>query len=629
MTTPKDIMDKVDEKERNTKSMRERMDRDFALWNNELFTGAGEGYQAYTTNSPKTLGRKGVSLLSGAAVTYQVFQGNDDRSTREADNAKERFILGNLKANDERLTRIGQPPLRSQISWHLPIRGWTCGRALLNKRGRRSWTDATPWDPREVMWEFGHDGLLWVCHKYVSSVAEIRAEYGGGIFKKISLADGNDNPDAQELMVRYDYYDTEKNIVLIPEAQDEAVKDEEHGMITRGDVPTVPAWVVPSSLQPFIVHRRHGTDSLHTLLQETTTQEGINDALATYGDSIYADNRNLYDDFNFMMSIRKELAARSRKPVFGIRSRDGIKLVEGDPFVAGSEIPLADGEELIVYDFIKSAPDIDNFQAILNADMDRGGFSPITFGDSPLAISGFAMQTLKAGDAADKINPFIQAEQVALKQITNMWADHYLTGAFPSMELSGVGNNRKWFSARITPEDIEDLPEVEVTLVPILPEKDAAQAQLAQLYRQPGPNGMPIVSDYYIRENTMMMQDSDMEQDAIFQEMGAMAHPLAQLETLTEALAKRGDPRAKYYFAQWQAMIGQNMAMGLPPFIMPGSIQPPAPGGPGLSPDTLPRQGQGLGPPQVVPQAGPNVPPGTPRPGAQNGRERNGVGPIP
>ena len=70
MTTPKDIMDKVDEKERNTKSMRERMDRDFALWNNELFTGAGEGYQAYTTNSPKTLGRKGVSLLSGFALRY-------------------------------------------------------------------------------------------------------------------------------------------------------------------------------------------------------------------------------------------------------------------------------------------------------------------------------------------------------------------------------------------------------------------------------------------------------------------------------------------------------------------------------------------------------------------------------
>jgi hypothetical protein len=604
-----DIISKVDDKERDTRNLRDRMDEDYSLWLLEEYTGAGAGFQAYTSNEPATLGSKAVSILSGAAITVQVRQNNDDRSTRDNDNAKEQFALGNFRSNDQRLGKMGLPGLRSQISWYLPIRGWTCGRSLLNKRGQQTWADATPWDPREVMWEFGPDGLLWICHKYVSLASQIKAEYGKNVFQSKMHGDVED----RSLVLRYDYYDPEENVVIIPDARETPVKKERHGMEQDGQ-PAVPCWAVASTLQPPIVPRMSGSF--------TSDTEAINHALRSYGESIYRNDRRLYDDHNFMMSIRKELAERGRKPVFGIRSRDGIKLVEGDPFKAGGEIPLAEGEELIVYDFIKSAPDIDPFQAILSSEMQRGGFSTITFGESNQNISGFAMQTLKAGDAADKINPFIQAEQTTLRQISNLWSDHFRTGGFPSLELSGVGNNRRWFAGRITPEDIEDLPEVEITLVPVLPELEAARAQLAQLYRQPGTNGLPLKSDYTIREHDLVMQNSDQESDAIFQEVGAMAHPLAQLETLTMALAKRGDPRAKYYAAQYQLMVMQNIQQGLPPFVMGGSgggdgQQPGPGGGGGLSPEVASRELQGLGPPAVVPQGGPNVPPGSPRPGAR------------
>lgn len=605
MSLQDDIIEKVDDKERDTKNLRERMDSDYSLWSLEGYTGAGAGYQAYTSNEPGTLGAKAVSILSGAAITVQVRQNNDERNARDDDNAKEQFALGNFRSNDERLALMGLPGLRSQISWFLPIRGWTCGRALLVKRGQRTWADATPWDPRETMWEFGPNGLLWICHKYVSLASQIRAEYGENVFSDGRMT----TKDNRALVVRYDYYDDEKNLVIIPDARKTPVKNERHGL------ERVPGWTVASTLQPPIVPRQTGSF--------TFDSEAINDALTDYGESIYRNDRALYNDHNFMMSIRKELAERGRKPVFGIRSRDGVKLVEGDPFKAGGEIPLAEGEELIVYDFIKSAPDIDPFQAILSAEMQRGGFSTITFGESQQSISGFAMQTLKAGDAADKINPFIQAEQTALKQISNLWGDHFNTGAFPAIDLSGAGNNRKWFAVKILPEDIEDLAEVEITLVPVLPELDAARAQLALLYRQPGPNGLPLKSDASIREHDLVMQNSDQEADMIVEEIAKMAHPLAQLEVIVDALAKRNSPLTKYYFAQWNLMINQNVQQGLPPFVMGGGGGGQQPGGPGVNPETASREAQGLGPPTVVPQSGPNVPPGTPRPGAQN---RNGAG---
>ena len=595
-----EIIAMVDQKELDSSRLHERMDEDYGLWRLDSFSHDQlTGYQKYTSNDPRTLGRKGVSLLSGASMTVRVLQGNDDRGDREQDNRKEQFIRGNFRANDERLVMAGGIPLRSFISWCVMVRGYTTGRCLLNKRDNRAWADATPWDPREVTWEFGHDGLMWICHKTVICPAAIRSEYRKDF-------EGNDSDG----IVKYDYYDRERNIVIIPAIQEAPVKNERHGMVDGFGEPRVPGWVVASSAQPMITTRPEGS--------HTTDVSALTDAWTDYGESIYADNRQLYADDNFVMSIRKELAYRSLKPVFGIRSRDGVKLVEGDPFQAGAEIPLAEGEELIVYPFQTSAPDINPMQSVISAEKQRGGFSSITFGDTPFAISGFAMQTLKAGDTADKVEPFLHSEQTALKMIANAWCDHFQTRAFPPIQISGQGSNRRWFSANITPEDLMDLDEPIIQLTPILREDDAAKAQLAQLYRQPGPDGLPLRSLHSVLENVLQVEDSDMEVDMMFQEIGRTAHPLAQLHTLVEALSKRNAPRAQYYFAQWQQLLMASMQQGFSPFAMQqggGS----SPQGNGLSPETMPNAAQGAPPPGVVPQGGPNVPPGTPRPGAQNG----------
>ena len=628
MALADDIIEKVDQKETDTQKLRTRWAIDYEKrWLLDTYSPEGlRGYETHTSNDPRTMAQKGISLLSGSAMTVQTPQENDARSARDDDNAKERFILGNFRANDARLALIGQPSLRQHMSFTMPIFGHTMGRALLMKRDGRAWADATPWDPKEVMWEFGHDGLLWICHKYYRMPNQVEAEYG--------VRFGPDRNKRDPVLI-YDYYDDEKNTITIPALRSVSgalVKSLRHGQ------DRTPGWVVMSTLQPPIVRTGVGGEGgLGFAYSPQIMNVQLADSLADYGESIFASNRSTWDDNNYVMSIQKELVHRSLKPVFGIRSADGVKLVEGDPFKAGAEIPLAAGEELIVYDFIKAAGDTNPYLSLINGQLQRGGFPVIMFGETPATISGFAMNTLKSG-VGDRVLPDAQAISTALRQVSNLWVDHFVTGAFGSMELSGQGRNRRWFSATITPMDIEDLPEVEIILRPQLPEDNASKINQAQLLRQPGPSGQPLMSDYRIREEVLELQDSDLEMDAIFQEM-AIQNPLVQAQRLTDALAKRGDEGAKWWHIQFQMLLNQMMQAAMQGGVSPEMLNAPTPNtnesaGGNLPPEFLPNALQGIPPPtpglQTPGQAGPLVPPGTPRPGAQqNGALRTGVPPLP
>ena len=601
MAISDDIIDKVERKILDTSRLRERMDDDYNLWNLRTYEGMEAGYEVFTSNEPKTFARKAIAILGGASMTIRCPQNNDPREGREQDNAKEQFAIGNLKSNDERLVRMGMVPLRRAMSFHLLIRGYTAGRCVLSNREGRVWADATPWDPREVTWEYGSEGLAWMCRRYAVIRMAVEDEW--------KLPRSDKSMEDQVLMV-YDYYDEEKNIVVIPDAKDTPVKNERHGMTDGYGIPRVPGWVIANPLQPPV-------QSVDMTTGGSFESSQMGDMLAEYGESIFSEDREIWETHNFNMSVMKNLVSRSLKPVFGIRSRDGVKLVEGDPFRSGAEIPLADGEELIVYDFLRSAPDLIPYMTVVQGEMQRGAFPVIMHGETPAAISGFAMSLLKSGPA-DKVLSAAEAEELAIKSITNMWCDQFVSGAFGQggMQLSGQGGNRKWFVANITPDMIRELPELEITLRPQLPEDDAAKIQLANALRTPGPTGVPLMSDYDIRESYLDRQDSDQDMDTILQEMASM-HPLVQAHRFADALAKRGDEGAQYWQAQWMQMVQQMMQQGLQ---IPDIKPPEGASQPGFSPQVLPNAAQGIpGPTPGVDtpfQSGPMVPPGTPRPGA-------------
>ena len=619
MALADDIIEKVDQKELDTMKLRARWVEDYEKrWLLDDYSPTGlKGYETHTSNDSRTMARKHISILAGAAMTVQTPQENDDRTSRDNDNNKERFALGNFRANDARLALIGQQRLRDHMAFSVPIFGHSVGRAMLMKENGRSWADATPWDPKETMWEFGHRGLAWICHKYYRMPADVESEYGVKF---------GPNCSRHEPVLGYDYYDDEKNIFVVPglrETRGALLKTAPHGL------DRVPGWVVMSSLQPPIARSSMGNGGGDTMMNVQ-----LADSLANYGESIFVENRATWEDNNFVLSIQKELVHRSLKPVFGIRSRDGVKLVEGDPFKAGAEIPLRTDEELIVYDFIRTAGDTGQYQALVNGEMQRGGFPVIMFGETPATISGFAMNTLKSG-VSDRVLPDSQAISTALRQISNIWADHFVTGAFGSQELSGMGRNRRWFSSNISPVDIMDLPELEINLRPQLPQDNATKVAQAMQLRQPGPSGHPIMSDYRIREEILELQDSDLEMDAIFQEMAAQ-NPLVMAQRMTDALAKRGDEGSRWWHVQFQMVLKQFMQAAMQGGVPEDLLAAPGPntneGSLRFNPMELPNAFQGIPPPtpgiNTPAQGGPMVPPGTPRPGAQNGN-LGGPPPIP
>ncbi|MFQ6027487.1 MAG: hypothetical protein ACE5Q6_08350 [Dehalococcoidia bacterium] len=616
MARADEIVDKVEKKFIDTQKLRQRMDEDYdKRWRLTPFRHEDlEGYKTYTSNESKTTARLAISILSRTMPGIKCPQNNDPRELREQDNAKEQFARGCLKSNDERLVRMGLIPLRRAMSFHLIVRGFTAGRCTLVKNQNRVWADATPWDARDVAWEYGADGLAYICLRY--SMLRFTAEREWGL----SRTDGSE----QQVVTVYDYLDEELSTVIIPDIKDTPVKNEPHGMVDGYGIPRVPGWVVANPLQPPV--------GANNVIKDGAIDTGqMGDLLADYGESIFAENRETGDTHNYNMSVMKNLVARSLRPVFGIRSRDGVKLVEGDPFEDGAEIPLAEGEELIVYDFLQTAPDMIPYMTVNQGENQRGGFPVIMHGETPAAISGFAMQTLKSGPG-DKVLAAAEAEETALKTIINAWSDQYVTGAFgQGMQLSGQGGNRKWFVVNITPDMIRELPALEVTLKPQLPEDDAGKVQRALQLRQPGVDGMPVLGDHNIREDILDREDSDQDMDTILQQM-AMTNPLVQAHRLTDALAKRGDEGAQYWHAQWKLLVLQAVQAGVPlEQLIPPESNPGT--NPGFSPEVLPNAAQGITrtPGINTPfQAGPLVEPGRERPGAQtNGRARPGVGPIP
>ena len=114
--TPEEISALVDNHYDLTEPLRSRMDDDHKLYRLEEFD-AGEGYQSYTSNEPQVYADKLISWMTSSEMVVRIPYGNSDREMRENNDAKERFIIGLLKAADERLTKRLRHTVGQQLAW--------------------------------------------------------------------------------------------------------------------------------------------------------------------------------------------------------------------------------------------------------------------------------------------------------------------------------------------------------------------------------------------------------------------------------------------------------------------------------------------------------------------------------
>ena len=596
-----EIINLVDTHYDATESLRSRMDADHQLYRLEPYD-AGDGYRSYTSNEPQTFADKIIAWLSTADLIVRIPPNGNPRNTRETNNEKERFIIGALKAANERLARRLVPSLQKQMGWFIALRGWYAGRTLLVKNPDKStYIDVTPWDPMHTYWGTDSHGLAWACYKVKKTRDEVEQQYN------VRLGDLRSDEDGIEV---YDFYDKEDNFVVI--ANRFIKKRTPHGGTD------VPVFLGPVGANPLI---------------QSLEWSSIEDTVEDYGESVFKSTRDLYENHNFMMSVMLELTARSRKQGLKIMSRDGTKTLEEDPYKEGTEISLGQGEDVQPLGLMEMARESGAYMGLVSGELQRGSIPHSVYGQLEFQLSGFAINTLRQG-VESVLSPRVAALESAYKQISNLLCDQYSTGAFSSMELSGRDNNRMYFSETITPEKVKEGGDIEISVVAKLPQDDMSKYSMAQIARE-GPT--PLMPDLWIRDNVLGIQDADQIDDAIKEQIAERTLPEAGLWTLYQAALKQGrEDLAQFYAGELKALLLNKAkalsdslgAGGAPPGPSPGPLPPaspgvPPPGPPPMPPpNVLPPAMAGVPPPVPTPQGGPVVPPGQPRPGAQGDDER-------
>ncbi len=591
---PERIIDKVESHYDATEPLRNRMDRDYSLYRLDPYD-AGDGYQSYTSNEPSTYADKIISFVVQSEMVARIPNISENEEDRDANNMKERFFLGALRSADERIRKASMPSIKNQLGWYICMRGWYAGRALLVKdKDEETYVDITPWDPMHTYWSSGAQGLEWACYKIKKSKELVEAQYN------IKLP-RNEQYDDEDWIDVYDYYDKEINTVVLSNGR-VAKKPTPHGS------PRVPVFLGPVGSAPMI--------------QALNDMTPIDDTIADYGESVFKHNRENYEKNNLMMSIMLELTARARRQGLKITSRDGMKTLDEDPYKEGTEISLAQGENVEPLGLMEVARETGAFMGLVSGETQRGSIPHTLYGDIQFQLSGFAINTLRQG-IDSVISPRITAMEDAYTDMCMLIVDQYLTESFDAMELSGQDMNRQYFKDEISPDSIKKAGDIIISFVGQLPQDDMSKMSMAQIARE---GESPLLPDIFIRDKILGLQDTDQIDDAIREQQAEKVLPEAALWTLLKAAEDRGrSDLAQFYYSELLTLMTEKESRKLESQMalqQQLTGQPPMGGGPTADPRVAPNAMMGVPPPTPTPQAGAVVPPGTPRPGAQSEEER-------
>lgn len=633
MPTHAEIIATVDKMETERHELHDRMDKDFDRYNLVKYAGEDDedgepildGYKKFTSNDPRTSMNLGLHLLNLAPVLIRVRKPRAQKAERELNNSKELWALGMLSAIDNRRVDLMMPELQDALNAQSMMRGRTAQRVLLIKEEvdpkedaeimratasvddsdvsdedkaavrkiildqppeTRTFVDVQDWDPRNTYFGLDKNGLSWACHKVRKTAEEIEAEWD------VEIEHTGPSHDELEHPV-YDYFDETDNIVLM-EKEQELKKPTPHGM---GGVPV----------------------DIHIVGGLPFFQAEGYDYEVNYGESFYQSDREIYDQQNFILSVLAEISLRSIKQGLLVYSSDGQMVLASDPRVSGAETSLRTGSE-----DVKPLPPMEMvqssavFMGVISQMAQRGGFSSAAFGELAFQLSGFAITQLRQGMELP-ITPSVKTVRIAIKGILKILEKGYTSGFFDVMTLSGrmqdVG--RTDFEEEISGDDVAAGGQIDVEIVPQLPQDDQTKAALAQMYVQ---GDIPLADHRFVRENILQIQDVDQVERAVQEQLAKTGSPSAMAFSNMLAAAEQGDMElASIWHNEFQLQMTERLVQMFT--LQSAASQVGAPqggGGNGRSnsrpaPSALPPALQGIPPPTPTPQAGPIAAPGTPR----------------
>ena len=460
----------------------------------------------YISAEPKSYANKLIHNTNRSKLYLQIPTSREREERREINQVKRDFIKTILDMADERLLRFVRPRLMHQLSQYAVLRGWYAGRAMLrtNMRGELE-ADIMPWDPLSVVWDVGPDGLDWICHLSYQTISQIRANHPDAYIPEQTYS--------QDQYLVYDFYQGRYNAVFADGLDIKQMTPHGFrrppvflGMVGGVAMETGGSW--------------HGNE--------------LGEGLLRSGESCYEGSRHLYTELNNFITMIFQIVARSARPGGTFTSPQGRAFPGDNPFETHHVVSLMPEERLEPLEPTELAKEFGPYLQFLLADLQRATLPHSQYGAAPdTRISGFAVRLLE-GQAEDKLMPYVWAVQDAYRQISELMAEQFTEGYFPPVEIPGG-------EEMATPQMVAMGDKVMVKLVPQLPRNDAEAMAAAQMARDPGSSGVPLLDDATVRELYLHIEDEEGMQDRINEQQAERLSPSALARTFAESASKRGN----------------------------------------------------------------------------------------
>lgn len=610
----------------------DRMDEDYDLWTLKKWQPAAEDSispeDAYTTNAPRVLAQKIIAFIAGTELIIRVPNDDATEPQEKVNDTAETLAIGMMKAADDRLTRRGSPPLVDSLALFTTVRGhYAAVRALLRKGEEGTFADILPLDPRHLVIGWGEDEPTWAAYRMSWTKAELARMY-----PDYFPVQGDASLDVTPHFV-YEYFE---KVPARPNPMGVSPFERRKYQYVAGTI-----------CQNKFLKPLHDTFALHFPIvavpvdaqpQLSPTEKG-GDLSKDFGESIFAENRHVWDVLNRATSYTIDLTAKASDPRHKVRSSDGTMTLEEGATEKGAEIPLSTANQEDVESFQEA--DLNRAAGLmlelLKSDAVAGGMPPQAFGLLDRPLSAVALRQL-GSNIEHRVMPRMRAITLAIEMSLSNLLEQYETGGFDPFPVSGRRLGGARFAGKlIEPQELIGRDPVEVSMQLALPEDLSTIWSIAQMSMSPTAAGEPLSSLEWTREHILRMPSHNIIRRQNLEVMARAQDPLAQtMELFNAALEAQDMPLASILYDKLRitalqrqvegsmllAQLGQMAAgLGIGPQI-PG--QPPVPQG-----FVNPQQSRnpGFGAPGIAQERGTGNQP-SPEAGFNTTAPRNGQNPF-
>lgn len=561
----------------NQLKLRTRWQDDFNYYRLKPYN-AGKGYFSYTSNAPRVLADKVISMLCDSKLLIRVPEDLlTDEQAKTANNV-ERFLYGSFNLNDEKFLYLpDMPPLRHQMAWYAVVRGsFAIWVYVHKKKNGKTMPNIAVWDMYNVAFGTNEDGTEWAAYSYKIPRSLAEREYG------------IKSPNA--LVDAIDFVDTEKYGTIV----DDKWID---GSPTPHNCGYCPVFILRAGATPPVWQKNYQYAGAHV------------------GESVFSANRELFPIINKTLSDLMTMVRRGVKVPMGYWSASGDKQIEEDIFQVekAASVPFQTGDEFKPLLPQTMPADTTPLLNILTGELQRGGLPHTAFGELGFRLSGFAINQLQTA-LGTVVIPFAQCLERAYTIGGLSLVEQYTKKGFAPIEVRGRTSRNQAFgypiADKIKPSDIKGNWRPEITLEPVFPKDDAQRYQLARLARE---GEIPLLADETIRSELLGVQDADLEAQKIAGQWADNLIINRLWKAYLDALFNENQMKAQNILMELRRLMAmQQPQQGRQQGGAPSPTETASMGAPGVG---MPPQDMGVPASTLPPEAMGGMPPG-----AQNAR---------